>query len=205
MMRLARRLRRDQRGGPALEFALIAPAMLMLCMGLGELAYQGYVQAVLTGAVQKAGRDATIQGWATQTGTLDQVIKNQITSIAPDAVFNSVRNNYDNYGAIAGEPFTDSKYPANSSGVYDGICDHGESYTDVNGNGKYDSDLSQDGEGGANDISKYTMTVTYPRIFPVGFWLGWGSTISLSATTLLKNQPYATQNANTGTTSGTCP
>lgn len=205
MIARLRRLFGDRAGGAVHEFAMILPVMLVLCMGLGELAYQEYVQAILTGAVQKAGRDGTIQGNASQTSALDQKVIDQVKAVAPNAVFTSTRNNYDNYGAIAGEPFTDSKYPANSSGVYDGVCDHGESYTDVNGNGRYDSDLSQTGEGGANDISKYTMTVTYQRIFPIAAWVGWASTITLSATTLLKNQPYATQTANTGTTSGTCP
>jgi hypothetical protein len=37
------------------------------------------------------------------------------------------------------------------------------------------------------------MTATYPRLFPVAGLLGWPKTQTISATTLLKNQPYATQ------------
>lgn len=203
-MRLLRRLVLDRRGSPAVEFAIVAPVMLMLMMGLGELAFQDYVQAVLTGAVQKAGRDSTIQGNAQQTDAIDAPVKTAVKALVPTATFTSVRANYDNYASMAGEPFTDSKYPNTSSGTYDGICDHGESYTDVNGNSHYDLDLSASGEGGASDIARYTMTVTYNRIFPIGRWVGWGNAVTLSATTLLKNQPYATQTVNNGTTSGTC-
>ena len=61
-------IRRDRRGVTVVEFALVAPVMLLMIMGLGELAYEGYVESVLTGAVQKAGRDSTIQGAAARTG-----------------------------------------------------------------------------------------------------------------------------------------
>ena len=185
---------------------MVAPVMLMLMMGLGEMTYQDYVQSVLTGAVQKVGRDSTIQGNATaaQSDALDAVVRKAVMALVPSATFVSSRSNFDNYAAIAGEPFTDSKYPNNASGTYDGICNHGESYTDVNSNGHYDTDLSQTGQGGAGDVTQYTMTVTYNRIFPIGTYMGWGRTVTLSATTLLKNQPYATQSMNTGTTTGQC-
>lgn len=196
------RLRADVRGSPALQFALVLPVMLMLIMGLGELTFQTYVQSVLTGAVQKAGRDSTIQGASTQTDTIDAAVQAVVQRVVPSGTFTSTRANYDNYSAIAGEPFTDSPYPS-SSGTYDGVCNHGETYVDVNNNGHYDLDLSTSGQGGANDVTKYTMTVTYRRLFPVGF-IGWSQNARLSATTILKNQPYASQVVNSGTNTGTC-
>lgn len=201
---LLRAIAADRRGTPVIEFALVAPVMLILIMGLGDLAYQCYIQSVLTGAVQKAGRDSTIQGNATQTGTIDDRVKAVVKTVASSATFTSTRANYDTYSAMAGEPFVDSKYPNTTAGVFDGVCNHGESYTDVNGNGRYDLDLSATGEGGANDVAKYTMTVTYNRLFPLASMIGWSRTVTLTATTILKNQPYATQNVNSGTTAGTC-
>ena len=56
------RLRRDRRGVTVVEFAFVLPVMLVLMMGMMELGYQAYVQSVITGAVQKAGRDSGIQG-----------------------------------------------------------------------------------------------------------------------------------------------
>jgi Flp pilus assembly protein TadG len=179
--------------------------MLALMMGLGELAFQNYVQSVLTGAVQKAARDSTIQGNsdADQTAAIDAIVQSLVKRLVPSATFVSTRSNYDNYAAIAGEPFTDSKYPNDNTGSYDGVCNHGETYVDVNGNGQYDLNLSSSGQGGANEITNYTMAVTYRRIFPINFF-GWGKTVTLSASTLFRNQPYATQVVNTGTKTGNC-
>lgn len=60
---------RASQGAALIEFALTAPVALLMAMGLGDLAYQLYMQSVLSGLVQKAGRDATIQN--ANTGTLD--------------------------------------------------------------------------------------------------------------------------------------
>lgn len=203
MTRIVRSLSDDRRGTAVLQFALVAPVLFTLLMGLAELAFQNYVQSVLTGAVQKAARDSTIQGNADQTAAIDNVVQTLVKRLAPAATFVSTRSNYDNYASIAGEPFTDSKYPNTSAGTFDGICNHGEPYVDVNGNGQYDLDLSSSGQGGANEVTQYTMAVTYRRLFPVGLF-GWGKTVTLTASTIFKNQPYATQVVNTGTTTGNC-
>ena len=206
-MRTVRCLARDCGGFYVVEFALVLPVLLLLMMGMGELAFQTYAQSVLNGAVQKAARDSTIQGNGTdaQTAALDASVKTIVSKVVgSSAVYASSRTNFDNYNAIAGEPFTDSKYPNTASGVYDGVCDHGEPYIDVNGNGRYDLDLSSSGQGGASDITKYSMQVTYNRLFPARMF-GWGSTVTLTAATILKNQPYQTQSTNGGTNTGTCP
>ena len=46
---------------------------------------------------------------------------------------------------------------------------------------------------GAGAVTLYTMTVTYPRLFPIWRFIGVPNSQSISASTLLKNQPYATQ------------
>ena len=35
------------------------------------------------------------------------------------------------------------------------------------------------------------MTITFPRIFPLGYILGWPATQTLTQETVLRNQPYA--------------
>ncbi|MFW2853152.1 TadE/TadG family type IV pilus assembly protein [Sphingomonas sp. TX0543] len=185
MIALFRRLSRDRRGVTIVEFALVAPVMLILLMGLGDMLYQGYVQSVLTGAVQKAARDATIQGNAQNTAALDAKVTSMVQYIAPAATFASSRKSYAYFGAAAPEPFIDTNG--------NGVRDPGECYTDINGNKAWDADPGATGQGGANDATMYTMTVTYPRLFPVASLIGWPSTLTISAMTFLKNQPYATQ------------
>ena len=187
-MRSIHHLACDDRGSPAVEFALVMPMALLMMLGLGDLGYQAYLESVLTGTVQKVARDSTIQGNATQTSTLDQKVIDAVKQIAPQATFVSSRKNYDNYGAVKAEPYTDTNH--------NGVHDAGECYSDVNGNKVWDSDPGSSGQGGASDVTVYKMTMTYPRMFPA--WLvGWPANASISATTYLKNQPYATQTTTT--------
>ena len=66
-----RRLARDRSGAALVEFAFVAPVMILLMMGLGDMLYQLYAKSLLNGAVQKAARDSAIQGGAQQTGAID--------------------------------------------------------------------------------------------------------------------------------------
>lgn len=180
-----RSLRRDTRGATIVEFALVSPVMILMMMGLGDLGYQVYAQSILNGAMQKAGRDSSIQGGANSTAAIDAKVTAMVKNIANNATIVFTRKNYDSFSVIKPEPFTDT----NSNGVRDA----GECYTDINGNGQWDSDPGETGQGGANDVTVYTATVTYPHLFPVTGLFGWPSTQTITASTLLKNQPYASQ------------
>lgn len=198
-MRPARALARDRRGVTIIEFAIISPVMLLLIMGLGDILYQEYAQSILNGALQKAGRDSSIQGGGDNTGTIDTKVVSLVSTIMKTPTqacpataagsWCSVRKNYDTFTQVAPEPFTDSDG--------DGRCDHGEPFYDQNANGTWDADPGNAGQGGANDVTLYTMTITYPRLFPVAGMMGWASTQTIAASTLLKNQPYATQQLTT--------
>jgi Flp pilus assembly protein TadG len=185
-------LLRNQRGGPATEFVLVLPITLLLVLGFGDLAYQAYLESVLTGAVQKAGRDSTIQGAATQSSQIDQKVINAVKVAAPRATFVSSRANYDNYSEVGPEPFTDTNH--------NGARDRGECYSDVNANSQWDSDPGQQGQGGASDVTVYKMQATFPRLFPFAWLVGWSQSVTITASTVLKNQPYATQTVNTVST-----
>ncbi len=189
---LLRKLKRDRRGSALVEFAIISPVMMLLIMGLGDLLYQEYTQAVLNGAVQKAARDSGIEGGSANTATIDAKVIAIVQTVAKNATFVSTRKNYDTFTAVAPEPFTDTNG--------NGIRNAGECYSDTNGNNQWDADPGVSGQGGANDITLYTMTATYPRLFPVAGLFGWPSSQTISAQTLLKNQPYAAQTTTTVST-----
>lgn len=188
-----RRLWRDRGGAALVEFALVLPVMLLMGMGLCEMAYQAYMQAILTGAVQKAGRDSTVE--SANTSTIDNAVLQAVKNINGNAAFVSgypMRKSYASFGYISPESFVDSNG--------NGVRDPGECFTDVNGNGIWDADPGVSGNGGAGDTVLYTVSITYTRLFPLGFWLGWGKTATLSASTILKNQPWAMQTATAATT-----
>jgi Flp pilus assembly protein TadG len=179
------RLWRASGGAALIEFALTAPVALLMAMGLCDLAYQLYMQSVLSGLVQKAGRDATIQN--ANTSTLDATVLTQMQAVNRNAVYAAgypSRQSYAQFGYISPEPFID--------GNRNGVRDSGECFTDINGNGSWDANPGITGNGGASDTVVYTAAVTYPHLFTV--WLGWSARVTISATTILKNQPYTPSN-----------
>lgn len=193
--RFFRHLVRNRSGVAAMEFGLVAPIMALFMMGIGDLLYGMYAQSILIGAVQKAGRDATLQQNTTSTATsnIDTAVMTMVKTMAPAATYVSTRENYTTFSLVdKPEPFTDSP----TTGTV-GVRDPGECYSDVNGNGQWDADGARTGVGGASDVAQYTIDVTYPRVFPVAKLLGWGASATITAQTLLKNQPYAAQSTPT--------
>lgn len=187
MIRLAPRLRRDDCGATIVEFAMVLPVMVVLIMGLMEICWQAYLTSVLTGAVQKAGRDSGLETQIGDTAAIDQKVEAVVLTIEKYATFQSSRLNYSTFDSVAkAEPYVDT----NKNGKYD----KGECFTDINGNGVWDADQGQSGQGGAGDVVVYTMTMKYPRLFPIYKMIGWPNTVQVSATTVLKNQPYTSQN-----------
>lgn len=196
-------LREDRRGATIIEFAIVAPVMCLLMMGLGDLLYQEYAQSMLNGAVQKAARDSGIEGASANTARIDGAVITTMTPLINSltnscattpaaATWCSTRESYDSFTEVAPEPFTDSNH--------NGVRDPGECFTDVNGNGTWDADPGISGQGGASAVTLYKFSITYPHLFPVDQLFGWPSTQTIVATTLLKNQPYASQTVNANVT-----
>ena len=178
----------DHSGATIVEFAIVAPVLVMFIMGAGDLLLQSYASSMLTGEVEKAGRDSTLQANASATATaeIDARVMAAVRQIAPGATYTSSRENYTNFTNVQKpEPFTDS----NS----DGIRQVPECYSDVNNNNRYDIDQGEVGEGGASDVALYTITVTYRHFFPIVGLFGGNNNAVISAKTLLMNQPYAAQ------------
>jgi Flp pilus assembly pilin Flp len=186
---LRRRLGKDSRGVAATEFAILAPVLIMMIMGLMDMGYHAYVQSALEGAIQKAGRDSGIEG--ADTATIDTKLKNSVKLVVPSASFVITRKSYSSFSNITPERYDD----ANNNGRYDS----GECFYDTNANGAWDADPGITGQGGASDVTLLTVTASFTRLFPLAKLLGWSQTDSASATMLLKNQPYATQSIPTTT------
>jgi Flp pilus assembly protein TadG len=177
------RFLRDADGATAVEFALVAPALLTMLFGLFDLGHNMYTAQMLQGAIQKSARDSTIEGAASSSAQLDAFVTKAVRAIAPGASLSFSRKSY----AVARpEDFTDLN--ANS------ICDNGEAFEDVNANGTWDKDVGKDGLGSARDAVLYTVTVTYNRLFPTAAFIpGQSKSITMAASTVLRNQPYGQQ------------
>jgi TadE-like protein len=194
--RLPQRLLYDRSGASAVEFAMTAPILFLMISGSLDMAQGYYVNTVLQGAVNAAARKSSLQSGQTDSGILDGLVTTMIKSAMPKASVTFVRKNYAEFSSVGmPEDFTDT----NHNGRYDAT----ECFVDMNGNSIWDADMGKSGLGGANDVVVYTVNVSFTRMFGFGKVFGLPSSQQIHATTILKNQPFATQSSRTGTS--VCP
>jgi Flp pilus assembly protein TadG len=180
----------ERRAATVVEFALIAPVLAMLLMGAFDIGHRLYMNAALQGVVQKTARDSALEGGTSTAvaAALDKQVADQVRLLASDGKVTITRRFFRTYAAAAAkkaETFTDTNK--------NGTCDAGEPYEDANLNNNWDRDGGNSGQGGAKDATVYTATVTYPRLFPFWKMVGGSGTATVSATTVLRNQPYGDQ------------
>lgn len=191
---LLRRLGAARDGAAAIEFAIVAPVFLVLLLGLFDIGHMAYVRAILSGAVEKAARSGTLE--SVNTVVADNMVKAEIKPILPDAKIETSRRSYYDFTDVGRpEKWTDANH--------DGTCNDGEPYVDENRSGQWEQDVGRVGNGGANDVVLYTVSVTYKPIFTARFFGDHDKERKLTAVGVRKNQPYANQTAN-GSKAGTC-
>lgn len=180
----------DERGATVVEFAIIAPVMGLVLLGAFDVGHTLYMRAVLQGVLQKAARDSSLESGSEQAKleAIDKKVTAQVSAIANNGAIEIKRRYYRTFSeasAAKAEDWTDSNG--------NGTCDAGEPYTDRNLNKIWDKDGANGGQGGARDSTVYTVTVSYPRFFPIYNMIGGSNTTKVSAATVLRNQPYADQ------------
>lgn len=184
--RLARRIRKDERGAYMIEFALVMPTFLMLVMGTFDLGVQMYMKSVLAGAVEQAARANSLEGNAADQSAVDQIVRDRVGEVASFATLTFQRTNYRDFNKVnQPEDFNDTNN--------NGVRDTDECFSDANGNGTYDSNRGGSGQGGASDVVLYRANMTFNRIFPLWRMLGQPQSKTISVSTVLRNQPYGNQ------------
>lgn len=182
-------LRRDRRGVTIIEFAMILPALCVVLLGTFELGWRMYVSSVVQGALNDAARMATVGG--VSNTQIDTLVKARLKQFSHAATVTTSTTSYDDFTEVAvPEIITQDTAPIGSYNA-------GDCYEDYNGNGQYDLDRGRTGMGGSDDIVRYQVAITYPRMFPIAGFLGWGNTDTVSANTVLRNQPYAGRSVTT--------
>ncbi len=188
---LFNRILSDESGVTAIEFAIIAPVFFGLMMGTFDVGHRLYFEAVLRGAVNKAGRDSALEGGSEplRQAEIDKRLTKQLKLINSRAVIKPERTYYRTYNDAAvptHEDFIDSNH--------NNVCDTGETYADENHNNTYDADGIAEGQGSARDVVIYSVDVTYPRLFPIaGFVPGMSDEVEINASTVLTNQPFGSK------------
>ena len=180
---LLRRLRDDRSGVTIIEFAMVAPVLLLLLLGFFDLGYRSYASSVLQGALHDAARMATVGGYSMDQ--IDARVKTRLSNFATrSTVTTSASSYYDFSGVSQPEKIVGDTAPLNAYNA-------GDCFEDANGNNSYDTDRGRSGTGNSDDIVRYSVTISFPRILPMGRLMGWGDTQTITSNTVLRNQPYA--------------
>lgn len=189
MSRVARLLR-EKSGVTIIEFAVVAPVMLLFIGGLLELGYVAFARSTLESAILDASRASRVTDCPTENASLIQAELNERMSVIissdekpPILTVQSYGADFQNVGNP--EPFND----IDGNGQYD----PGESYTDSNGNGQWDPDMGKDGNYGKfGDVVRFSATFNVVSILPFinsqldnsdGFH-------QISAVSVVRNEPY---------------
>lgn len=195
---LLRRLCGDCSGVTLVEFAFVGPVLIVMVIGLFDMAHSQYTSSVLQGALQKAGRDLTIQSARANQTTIDDFMKSQVRAVMPsNATINVTSQSFYDFSNV-GKAEQLTKDTNNN-----GVCNAGDTYIDANNNNGWDANGGKAGIGGARDVVLYTATVTYPRLFPMGGLIGLPSDVTLTGSTVLRTQPFDVQTGRS-TTVRTC-
>lgn len=191
------RLRSCEEGATLTEFGFVGPVLILLVMGIFDMAHTQYTAALMNGAMQKAGRDLTLENAGSRQQAVDQVVIDNIRAVVPSSATIQLNklSHFDFTDIGEAEEFDDENG--------DTICNNNEVFADANGNGQWDANRGTDGIGGARDAVLYTATVSYQRLFPMYGLAGLNPNVTLEASTVLRNQPYDEQDRNVGT--GNCP
>ena len=191
-----RRLVTDRTGMAATEFGMLSIPFLIVLLGALDLGYQSYVRAQLQGVLNDVSRTATVEnpvfsgyeGMATDA-QIEASIRDRVDHIARYATYTIEQTTFSQF-SIVGDPeklLTD----IDLDGTYDAA--DGDCFEDANLNGTFDSNAGSAGQGNANDVIFYEVTITMPRIVPVMSLLGVPSEYTINAQAAVRNQPYGAQ------------
>jgi len=180
-MRLTRRIKRligDDRGSPAIEFAMIAPFLLMLMLGILDLGLTLFTQVVLDGAARDAARQIrTGQIAGGGQAAFEKVLANDTSALIPSGAIVYYVNVLPNFSSASAPTYSPAGVDANNNPTPAGFGNPAlpKSYT----------------PGGPS--SEMIVTVAYQRTSLVPFlgnWIGaaWGSS-TLMSTVVFQNEP----------------
>jgi hypothetical protein len=172
-------------GNAAVEFALVAPLLILLLAASFEIAVLLFVGGTVESAVLAASRYGITGSTEEEGVSRDE----RIREIIADRTLGFVRAEavdvrtlvYPSFDQIGRpEPFADVNH--------NGTRDPGEGFTDANGNGSWDEDMGVEGSGGPGDIVLYEIeyqTGAMTRLLEPIF-----GRIVLHAAVAVRNEPF---------------
>lgn len=194
LLNALRRLARDNSGIAAVEFGIIVVPLMIVLLGGLDLGYQSYVRAQLQGVLNDVARTATVENpnFSGYTGAsiedrIESAIEERVNNIARNASYTIEQSSFYEFSGVGNAEKLLTDY--NHNGRYD----TGDCFEDINRNGSFDLDAGSSGQGGADDVVYYDVTVTMPRLVPVATLIGVPENYTINARTAVRNQPFADQ------------
>jgi Flp pilus assembly protein TadG len=183
---LRQRFKTDETGVTAVEFALIAPVLMLIIMGTVEVGLMTAAQRMLDNATftgSRTGKTGYIATGKTQAQTIQDGIKKAAPVLLNPSKITLSSIAYPDYSYIKPEAFTDT----NKNRKWDS----GEPYVDANNNGKYDDGTGVSGLGSCGQIVVYTATYSWKLFTPLlSRLIGTGGYVPLKSSIPVKNEPY---------------
>ncbi len=182
-----RRLRRGKEGSTLLEFAFVAPVLVLLLFGGMEVGMIFFADSLLEGGLREAARFG-LTGAPPPSGTReDHIVEVVNENGAGVIVIDETNINtlvYPNFTSIGEpEPYTDT----NGNGVHD----TGEPFTDINCNSQWDPDMGKSGLGHGGEVVLYNVTFELPLMTGLlAPMLGTDGKFPLAASIVVRNEPF---------------
>lgn len=181
-------LRKDDSGIAAVEFAFVAPIMILMICGFMEYAHVSSARTALEAGTMRAARAVAASDCPTERqALLTNIVKNAMKHVpsADGGKVEIITKAYSGkFGDVGeGEPFND----VNGNGKWD----TGEPYTDIVANGKYDSDMGENGSiGGVGQVVSYTARYKVVSLFGfISKQYNGSDTYQIEASTVTRNEP----------------
>lgn len=184
MLRAIRRLRKENKGIATVEFAFIILPLTMIILCTIEIAYRQYVMGMVQGTLQLMARRGAFEG--AKVSDLETYAKNALVKFAaPENVTVTIVNfrTFNHMGKP--EKITKDVSPLG------GAPGPGDCYLDEQENGNYDAAMAgNSGIGKAESVARYTLALSYTRLTPFSTFMGFGETINISRSTMVRNEPF---------------
>lgn len=176
-----------------MEFAFAAPVLVTMIIAAMEFGAIMLTNTLMESSLREAARFGITGQQPAGKSRLEQIVEMidartlGLVDMSEAAVEVLVYPSFSDIGR--GEDYIDG----NANGAYD----IGETFTDENGNGSWDADVGAAGSGESGDIVVYRLRYAWPIMTPfAGRFLGTDGTLPLSASIVVRNEPWDGLGAN---------
>jgi len=181
-----RNIIRNNDGNTIIEFAVVAPMLFLLLMGIIEFGLIYFTNSAMEGATNIGSRIGKT-GFTTGGVNREAYIRSEINRLSGGFLNSSKLKisilSYSSFSNI-GQPEPCISPPKAPCPGRPGI-----NFTDINGNGTWDIDQGSANAGGAGAIVLYSSTYPWSLFTPlISSFLGRGGIYTITATTAVRNE-----------------